>query len=98
MNWTEFLKNIQKLFIKFINDITSLYKNGKILNNKVYHDKYRTKFKKYGEYEDSIDNIVYNQILSKKIIKAKSNFWKKQKCSEIFKKNKKKLKPIVVKI
>ena len=49
----------------------------------------RSVFKKYGEYADSIGNIVYNKDFMKKIIKKQIKFFgKKKTCVGIYKKAK----------
>lgn len=51
----------------------SVHKNGKVTHDE--HGNSKTVFKKYGEYEDSIENIVYNSEFVKKIIKNKIKFF-----------------------
>ena len=71
-------KYCKKLFDKFINDITSLYKAGKIISNNDKHDNSRNTFKKFGEYPENIENIFFNKNFVKKIIKKKIKFFEKK--------------------
>lgn len=60
----------ERIFIKFINDIEQLYKNGKI---QVKKNQYKTvNLRKEGTFEDKIEKIAYNEITLKKFLKIKN--------------------------
>ena len=56
---------------KFINDIKQIYKTGKIKEKNNPYKKII--LKKRGIYEDSIENIVYNEKALKKFLRNKRN-------------------------
>ena len=64
----------QRICDKFYNDIIQIYKTGKIKEkNKPYK---KVIIKKKGIYEDTIENIVYNEKTLKKFLKNKRKLTK----------------------
>ena len=69
-------KYCEKIFNKFIKDMESVHKTGNVSQDESGDS--RIVFKKNGEYEDKIENIVYNKEFVKKIIKNKIKFYLKK--------------------